>query len=81
MDWTAMLALPLCRGGTGKPILPGACRCEVQWDTQSSVVSACLRALAQLMSLEKLLKVLPVPVTQGLGVLGWNSALTTKNNE
>lgn len=33
------------------------------------------------MSLEKLLKVSPMPVTQGLGVLGWNSVLTTKNNE
>lgn len=54
---------PRCREKTDKPILPGACGWKVQRDTQSSVTSACLRALAQLMSLDKLLKVLPVPVT------------------
>lgn len=76
-----MQALPQRRGNAGKPILPRACGCKVRRGTQSSVISARLQALAELMSLEKLLKVPPVPVTQGLGVLGWNSALTTKNNE
>lgn len=40
-----------------------------------------LPALAQLMSLGKPLKALPVLVTQELGVLGRDGTLTTKNNE